>query len=112
MVVRSGTQLANLRRGVLEYCVLAAIARLPSYAYALEQQLEEWGNLVSPDTSLYPLLARLQRSRRVESQWVESHQGPPRKYYRITSSGMEALAEFRLLWPEFSERVSAILKES
>ncbi len=111
MVADTWAGLTNLRRGVLEFCVLAALSKEPAYVYSLERRIFDRGVVLGIQSSLYPILGRLQRSRHVEAQWVESPSGPPRKYYSITKSGQTALSEFREVWPTFSSMVSKMVKE-
>ena len=99
----------NLRKGVLEYCVLALIGNGEMYGLDIAGKLRGHGLLTSEGT-LYPLLARLRRSGLVDSSWRESGQGAPRKYYSLTPAGQDALAGFVDAWDVFSHSVSDILK--
>jgi PadR family transcriptional regulator PadR len=93
--------LAQARRGVIELCVLVLIDRMPHYGYELAVALSHWPSLAASEGTLYPLLRRLQREGQVEATWQESQDGPPRKYYRLTTAGralLEAqLADWELL---------------
>lgn len=102
--------LANLRRGTVEYCVLALVRHEPKYAAELGSELGELG-LVTSEGTLYPLLSRLRRERLVDSSWVESDAGPPRRYYSITTRGRRALAAFREQWTSFKTGVDRLLTE-
>lgn len=77
---------AQLRRGVLEHCVLALVESRPMYGLDLARALHDHGVLDSEGT-LYPLLSRLRRRGLVDSTWEESPSGPPRRYYRLTPDG-------------------------
>lgn len=99
---------AQLRRGVVEYCVLALIAEQPTYGLAIARRLHESGLLESEGT-LYPLLSRLRRRDLVVSTWEESAAGPPRRYYRLTPAGHAALREFRRDWQLFHTTVNALM---
>lgn len=101
--------LGQLRRGVLEYCVLALLAQDERYGYDLVVALSEAG-LVASQGSVYPLLSRLRRDDLVETTWRESTDGPPRRYYRLTAAGAAALDAFRPAWAEFSSHVDRLLK--
>lgn len=102
--------LLNLRRGVLEFCVLGALDQgQETYAYELARHLSAGGPLLTSDGTLYPLLGRLRRSDLVSTVWQESPSGPPRRYYRITDKGRVALTEFRSLWPKFSDAVDEMI---
>lgn len=100
--------LGQLRRGVVEYCVLALLADEERYGYDLVTALGDAG-LAASQGSIYPLLSRLRRDDLVETTWRESADGPPRRYYRLTPSGTAALAAFRPAWAEFRASVDRII---
>lgn len=102
--------LANLRRGTVEYCVLAALQHQPRYAPELVKELAARQLLVSEGT-IYPLLSRLRREGAIGSHWQESPSGPPRRYYRTTQTGDQALAAFRIQWAAFRDAVDSLLGE-
>jgi PadR family transcriptional regulator, regulatory protein PadR len=105
--------LSQLRRGVLEYCVLALLDGQELYGFDLVKRLGSMDGMVTGEGTLYPLLSRLQRDGRLSSSWRESSSGgPPRKYYAITTRGRQALAEFTQEWSRFSHTVDTILKPS
>lgn len=99
----------QLRRGVLEHCVLALLADAPRYGYDLVIELAESGLLASEGT-MYPLLTRLRKDELVATEWVESPSGPPRRYYSLTAKGEHALAGFRQSWQNFTRSVDAIME--
>lgn len=101
--------LTELRRGVLEYCVLAVVRDDESYAFEIVRQLSGAGELVTSEGTIYPLLSRLRRDRLVTTTWRESEAGPPRRYYRITDAGRRALDGFSRDWARFRGAVDAIL---
>ncbi len=101
--------LTQLRKGVLEYCVLALLAEHPSYGLDLANQLGRHRVLFASEGTLYPLLSRLRRQGWVHSTWRESTTGPPRRYYELTDAGRMALATFVQAWEPFSEDVRTIL---
>lgn len=101
--------LTQLRKGVLEYCVLACLRAQPAYGLELAARLTA-NHLLTSEGTLYPLLSRLRRQGFVETTWQESTAGPPRRYYRLTSAGADALAVFTATWHPFSEHVDAILE--
>lgn len=101
--------LTQLRRGALEFCVLALLQHRRRYGRDLAQQLSEGGVLLSGEGTLYPLLARLRRSGLVQSAWEESTSGPPRRYYTLTDQGTAALAAFSATWKPFREAVDHAL---
>ncbi|MFD4337308.1 PadR family transcriptional regulator [Streptomyces anulatus] len=100
---------AQLRKGVLEYCVLALMRDSPRYGVELLHALEESGALATSQGTVYPLLSRLRRDDLVTTTWRESDSGPPRRYYALTSGGRAALDEFTRLWPGFRDAVDGFL---
>lgn len=106
--VRSGV-LSQLRRGVLEYCVLAALRDGEHYGFELVKALAEADGLLTSEGTIYPLLARLRRDGLVETNWRESRAGPPRRYYRLTSDGDDALEQFIHDWARFRDAVDNLL---
>ena len=103
--------LSQLRRGVLEYCVLAILSKRERYAFDLVRSLSEIGGLVTSEGTLYPLLSRLRKEGVVSSKWQESPMGPPRRYYRITAKGARALNDFTLEWRRFRSSVDRLIEE-
>jgi len=100
-------QLAQMRKGALEYCVLALLSHEDRYGFELARLLSD--DLVTSEGTLYPLLARLRRDGLVETFWQESTQGPPRRYYRITREGERALDTFLPQWKSFRDAVDDVL---
>jgi PadR family transcriptional regulator PadR len=96
-----------MRKGVLEYCVLSVIARGEIYSSDIIDILTQSKLLVAEGT-LYPLLSRLKNSGLVSYKWVESTQGPPRKYFTITDLGLEYLSELDKTWSELIQTVNNI----
>jgi PadR family transcriptional regulator PadR len=97
-------------RGVLELIVLRAIAATPStYGYAISVALEEQGFGIVKGGTLYPLLARLEDSRYVTTQWRAGEGGPGRKYYTVTDTGREHLEAMAAQWSAFAARTGALL---
>lgn len=99
----------ELRRGVLEHCVLAVVGDEESYAFDIVRVLSNAGELVTSEGTIYPLLSRLRRDRLVTTTWRESDAGPPRRYYRITDDGRRALDAFAGDWTRFRSAVDALL---
>jgi PadR family transcriptional regulator, regulatory protein PadR len=104
--------LTELRRGVLEHCVLALVGRKEAYAFDIVHTLAEAGSLVTSEGTIYPLLSRLRRDGLVTTTWRESTAGPPRRYYRITPDGRLALDTFVADWGRFRDAVDALLARS
>lgn len=98
----------QLRRGVLEHCVLALLQDEERYGYDLVTELSEAGLLASEGT-IYPLLSRLRKEELVRTSWQESPSGPPRRYYSLTAQGRDALRDFTRSWTDFRASVDQIL---
>ncbi len=101
---------AQMRKGLLEFCVLSLLSLRPRYGYELVQDLAKSDGLLTSEGTIYPLLSRLRRERLVETEWRESSGGPPRKYYRVTASGHRALGAFRQEWTSLRNAVDSIVK--
>lgn len=100
----------QLRRGVIEYCVLALLRNGERYGFELVRTLSAVDGMVTTEGTLYPLLARLRREGVVETTWRESPSGPPRRYYRLTSAGRSVLASFTEDWTRFRDAVDTLLE--
>ena len=101
--------LTELRRGVLEHCVLAVVRHEESYGFDIVRALSAAGELVTSEGTIYPLLSRLRRDHLVTTTWRESDAGPPRRYYQITDAGRRALDAFAGDWTRFRDAVDALL---
>ena len=101
--------LAQMRRGTLQYCVLALLEESERYAFDLVRSLGDTDGMVTSEGTIYPLLGRLRRDGLVESSWSESPSGPPRRYYTLTGHGRAALAEFRREWARFRDAVDGLV---
>lgn len=104
----AATVLANLRRGTLEYCVLAHLDRAPAYGLDIARALGT-GVLFESEGTLYPLLSRLRKAGWVTTRWQESSGGAARRYYELTDDGRAALRSFVAIWRQFTDSVDAIL---
>ncbi|MCR5130154.1 MAG: PadR family transcriptional regulator [Prevotella sp.] len=100
---------SQMRKGMLEYCVLLLLRRRPSYASDIIQQLKD-AELLVVEGTLYPLLSRLKNEHLLSYEWQESTQGPPRKYYALTAEGEAFLAGLDSAWGEIEKTVN-ILKQ-
>ena len=98
---------SQMRKGMLEYCIMLLLHREPAYASDIIQKLKE-AQLIVVEGTLYPLLTRLKNEGLLGYEWVESTQGPPRKYYRLTEQGEAALHELDAAWRELNETVNHI----
>jgi PadR family transcriptional regulator PadR len=103
--------LAQLRRGSIQYCVLALLRNGDRYGFELTRELANADGLVTSEGTVYPLLARLRQEGLVDTTWQESSQGPPRRYYRLTEAGDQALAAFTAQWGRFRDAIDAVLDE-
>ncbi len=101
--------LTQLRRGVLEFCVLALLGQEEVYGFDLVRRLSDVDGLVTSEGTIYPLLSRLRRDGWVSTTWQESESGPPRRYYAITAAGRHALAGFSTEWQRFRDSVDTLL---
>jgi PadR family transcriptional regulator PadR len=96
---------SQMRKGILEYCILLILDREPAYAPDIIRLLQE-AKLIVVEGTLYPLLTRLKNMNLLSYQWIESNQGPPRKYYKLTKEGKEFLAELGIAWNEINETIN------
>jgi len=103
--------LAQLRRGSIQYCVLALLRDGDRYGFELTRALADADGLVTSEGTVYPLLARLRQEGLVETSWQESSQGPPRRYYRLTEDGHQALDAFTNQWRRFRDAIDDLLDE-
>jgi PadR family transcriptional regulator PadR len=110
MVPGDDVILTHLRRGALEHCVLAMLEQEQLYGLDIARRLTPDGVLMSSEGTLYPLLARLRKAGLVDTTWQESLEGPPRRYYSLTSDGRSSLAAFRRTWKPFRDAVDTALQ--
>ena len=89
----------QMRKGILEYCILSIISNGEVYASDILEKLKD-ARLIVVEGTLYPLLTRLKNSEHLSYQWKESLSGPPRKYYVLTDKGIEFLKELDQTWDE------------
>lgn len=108
----AGNLVAQMRRGVLPYCVLAMLREKQRYGFELVQALSGIDGMVTGEGTIYPLLARLRRQGLVETNWQESTSGPPRRYYDLAPAGREALADFTTSWRRLRDSVDDLLASS
>ena len=98
---------AQMRKGVLEYCILCILSRKEAYASSILEELKAVGMLVVEGT-LYPLLIRQKNQGLLSYRWEESPQGPPRKYYVITEKGRAQLDEMDAAWQEMVQSIETL----
>ena len=97
-MIAENTQ-TQMRKGILEYCILAIIARDETYASDIIAELKK-AQLLVVEGTLYPLLTRLKNNGLLTYNWVESTSGPPRKYYALSDEGRKVLAQLDATWNE------------
>ncbi|MDN3585169.1 PadR family transcriptional regulator [Pedobacter aquatilis] len=102
-MIAENTQ-TQMRKGILEYCVLSIIARGEIYASDIIAELRS-AKLLVVEGTLYPLLTRLKNNGLLSYNWVESTSGPPRKYYTLTDDGRGILSQLDQTWQELAYAV-------
>jgi len=98
---------AQMRKGVLEYCILSILSDKDAYASDVINKLKD-AKMIVVEGTLYPLLTRLKNAGLLSYRWEESTQGPPRKYYALTELGKDFLKELDSSWNELVEAVQTI----
>lgn len=98
----------QFKKGVLELCVFAILEERDCYGYELVNSISE--NIAISEGTIYPLLRRLTKEGYFTTYLMESTEGPPRKYYKITSQGLEVYTELKKQWNSFVEGVNRIIE--
>jgi PadR family transcriptional regulator, regulatory protein PadR len=98
----------QMRKGIIEYCILEIISRGEVYASDMLAELTA-AKLIVVEGTLYPLLTRLKNAGLLDYNWVESSSGPPRKYYTLTPEGLSFLDQLRVTWRELVDSTSYII---
>lgn len=98
---------SQMRKGMLEYCILLLLSRHRAYASDIIAALKE-AHLIVVEGTLHPLLTRLKNDGILQYEWQESTQGPPRKYYSLTETGIKFLGELEKSWFEISQTVNQL----
>lgn len=101
---------AQMRKGVLELCILSVLSKGNAYSNDIIDQLKE-AQLIIVEGTLYPLLTRLKNEGYLQYKWEESQQGPPRKYYELTELGINTLNSLKEIWIELSNSINKIINE-
>lgn len=99
----------QLRKGSLELAVLASLWEGRLYGLEILRRLESDSDLIVAEGTVYPLLTRLKALGLIESEWVESDSGHPRKYYWLTSPGRQRVMEMTRIWKRFSASLNDLL---
>ena len=100
---------SQMRKGVLEYCILSILSKKEAYASSMLEELKAADMLVVEGT-IYPMLIRQKNQGLLTYRWEESPQGPPRKYYSITDKGREVLAQMDAEWTDIVKTIDTIKK--
>ena len=98
---------AQMRKGILDYCILAILSKGDSYAPKIIAELKE-AEMIVVEGTLYPILTRQKNAGLLTYRWEESPQGPPRKYYSLTDKGREYLASLDEAWEELVGQIQMI----
>tara|TARA_B100000809_G_scaffold162008_1_gene159312 strand:+ start:12438 stop:12776 length:339 start_codon:yes stop_codon:yes gene_type:complete len=101
---------AQMRKGVLEYCILSILRDGEAYTSDILETLKDAKMLVVEGT-IYPLLTRLKNAGLLAYRWEESTSGPPRKYYALTETGKLFLSELNTTWSELQQAVKKVTRE-
>ena len=102
--------IAQMRKGVLEYCILSILEKGEAYSSDILDKLKT-SNLIVVEGTLYPLLTRLKDADLLTYRWEESNSGPPRKYYTITSKGDNFLSDLDVTWKNLVKSVRLTVKK-
>ena len=98
---------SQMRKGMLEYCIMLLLKDKPCYSSDIIQRLKE-ANLLVVEGTLYPLLSRLKKDGILSYEWQESTQGPPRKYYLLSEDGHQMLEAMETAWNELENTINKL----
>ena len=101
---------AQMRKGILEFCILLVISRGKVYCSDILSELRK-ANLLVVEGTVYPLLTRLKNSGLLSYDWEESPSGPPRKYYSLTQKGKETLKQLTRTWEALDKSINSLVKK-
>ncbi|MBP1563648.1 MAG: PadR family transcriptional regulator [Oscillospiraceae bacterium] len=99
---------SQMKRGTLEMCALSVVSRGDCYGYELVNRISKCMEIT--EGTIYPLMKRLKDGGLIDSYIVESNEGPPRKYYKLTEAGQEELSRLTDEWFEFAQSIERLLK--
>ena len=102
---------AQMRKGILEYCILTILSKNDAYASDIINELKK-SRLIVVEGTMYPLLTRQKNAGLLSYRWEESTQGPPRKYYSLTDTGREFLKELDQSWNELMEAINTLKRKT
>ncbi|MBQ9463435.1 MAG: PadR family transcriptional regulator [Bacteroidales bacterium] len=109
MEVNADNVRSQMRKGVLEYCILCILDKHEAYASSIIDELKK-ADMIVVEGTLYPLLIRQKNQGLLSYRWEESTQGPPRKYYCITERGRAQLSEMDAAWQEMVNAIETLKK--
>jgi len=98
---------SQMRKGILEYCILCVLNKKESYASSIIEELKK-ANMIVVEGTIYPLLIRQKNQGLLTYRWEESTQGPPRKYYCITDKGRDQLSVMDAEWNEIIKTIQTL----
>lgn len=101
---------AQMRKGILEFCILSILKDGEAYTSDILEALKE-AKMIVVEGTIYPLLTRLKNAGLLSYRWEESTSGPPRKYYELTKKGKEFLIELNQTWSELQQAVNKVTSE-
>ena len=107
MEVNTENVRSQMRKGVLEFCILSILDKKEAYASSIIDELKG-ANMIVVEGTLYPLLIRLKNQGALAYRWEESPQGPPRKYYCISDAGRALLQEMNTSWNDLVETIKTL----
>lgn len=102
---------SQLRKGLVEICVLAVLSRAEAYGYAILKTLRSYELLALTESTLYPALARMTKEGLLSVRSAPSPDGPPRRYYAVTAAGRARLSEMRVHWRTLQASVDQVLDD-
>ena len=102
--------ITQLRKGLIELCVMKALSKGESYGYEIVQRLKEMDELVITESIVYPILSRLRKDGHLKVRAVSSPNGPPRRYYELTPLGRRRLKEMNQYWADLCRSVERLDK--
>ena len=102
---------AQMRKGVLEYCILSILDKEDAYTSDIIKRLKD-AKLIVVEGTLYPLLTRQKNAGLLSYRWEESSKGPPRKYYTLTEKGKSFLSQLDETWKELTQSVENITQDT
>ncbi len=111
MATNVENQKSQMRKGMVEYCVLLLLSRGDAYASEIITRLKA-AHMIVVEGTLYPLLTRLKNDGSLEYRWEESPSGPPRKYFSLTPQGAEVLNALSQCWAELAQTVALLTIDS